>query len=198
MSRVKLLVVMMKLQDNQWALELSTHVLRVDDSNELAHNIRTQALKRMAEEQTSANGRNYLLTSVLEDADLIQWKFNVGPMVHKTPLTRMFRVMATRLLPDLCGGQDVRVRFDFTDSNATFHLHMRNSILEVNEGNDVIARDLNVHVITTEAVWRGMAAREKYPAWEYVTGALVIKPGLWKFKRFMDCFDRTETYFRQI
>ena len=95
-------------------------------------------------------------------------------------------------------GQNIKVKFEFTDTNATMLLHLRNSILEVSTDDDVINGEMDIHVTTTEATWRGMAAKEKYPAWEYMTGALAIKPGLWRFKKFMDCFDRSESYSRQI
>ena len=53
--------------DLQWALELSSHVFLSDPTNEKAKDIRKHALLTLAEQQTSALGRNYFLHSILED-----------------------------------------------------------------------------------------------------------------------------------
>lgn len=49
--------------DAQWAAELADHLMALDRSNKAARALKAAALIALADEQVSANGRNYFMTS---------------------------------------------------------------------------------------------------------------------------------------
>jgi len=55
----------------QWALELSSHVYHVD--REAALNVRLEALRALAAQQSNPLSRNFYLTTALDDHRLIDW-----------------------------------------------------------------------------------------------------------------------------
>ena len=78
----------------QWALELSTHAFLADPANAKAKEFRTQALLGLAAQQTSAIGRNYLLTYLLEDHGVTPKRYPVAQNVLNIPLESVFKRMA--------------------------------------------------------------------------------------------------------
>lgn len=52
--------------DYQWAAELADHVLALEPGNAAARNVKADALIAIAQQQISANARNYLMTSGLQ------------------------------------------------------------------------------------------------------------------------------------
>ncbi|KAK3086771.1 hypothetical protein FSP39_023099 [Pinctada imbricata] len=61
--------------DYQWALELSSQVLLVDNSNSEAREIKIDSLISLGSRQISRNGRNYYMTSAFEEAGTYYVKF---------------------------------------------------------------------------------------------------------------------------
>ena len=55
----------------RWALELASYIFILNPNHEGAREVHLRALKSLAAEQMSANGRNYYLTIALEDYKLI-------------------------------------------------------------------------------------------------------------------------------
>jgi len=61
----------LKSGELQWALELSSHVYRVD--REAALTVRLEALRALAAQQSNPSARNFYLTAALDDHRLIDW-----------------------------------------------------------------------------------------------------------------------------
>ena len=62
--------------DLQWALELSSNVFHANPASEKAKEIRTQALLDIAAQQICASARNYLLTYILQDRDILPTRYS--------------------------------------------------------------------------------------------------------------------------
>ena len=182
------------LQEWQWALELATHVLRLDSYDDNARRIRSAALKALAAKQTSTNGRNYYLTTLLEDHDVIKLQVQQKAMVYKTPLARLFRVMPSRMRAEDCAERNMTGAFNFTDEHQFYSLRMRNGILETQQEDDDSAQrlrpELDVLVTVSGAVWRSIVAEDVNPLWAYVTGELVVEPNILKLHELFTCVDR--------
>ena len=117
--------------DLQWALELSTHAFLADPANAKAKELRTQALLGLAAQQTSANGRNYLLTCLLEDHGVIPKRYPVVKYVLKMPLEIVFKRMAFSIKAEDVEDVRMTVAVKFKDLDRTFSLYIRNCVLEV-------------------------------------------------------------------
>jgi len=71
----------LKNDDSQWALELSSHVHRLESDNLRANQLRLRALRAKASEQYNTGARNYFMTAALSDQGLLNmqvWLAGIG------------------------------------------------------------------------------------------------------------------------
>jgi len=125
----------------QWALKLATELLHStrlnDEQNAVAKSLRVNAMECMATFMTSANGRNYYLTSALEDItgskisvydELKDFALDNMPMDH---IIAMLRVrLKVDQVPD--GYQNVSICHDL--EHMWFYLEIRDGVIEVFKG----------------------------------------------------------------
>ena len=81
--------------------------------------------------QTSANGRNYLLTHLLEDHGAHPTRYPTAKIVMTQPLDIVFKRMGCTIKAEEVQGLVMTVLIHFTDINETYSFLVRNSILEV-------------------------------------------------------------------
>ncbi len=177
--------------DTRWALELSSYLFLLNPDHQNAREIRLNALKSLASEQTSANGRNYYLTMALEDHKLI----NTNPdskiratSIRNMKLKTMLKIMATNLKSEDVEGISMVVAFNFTDVDEVFTCVLRNSILDVLEGSP---ERFDLKLSTSGETWRSIVAQERNPAAAYISGDLVVEGKLLVLKQFFDYFDQS-------
>lgn len=129
----------------QWSLKLSTEILysSIANANEKkqASNIKIAALQCLASFMTSANGRNYYLTSALEEIS----GSNIKPpdtakdfAVNAVPMSHIIAMLRYRLKVELVtdAKKNMSVCHDF--ENKWFLLELRDGIIEIFYGmNDV-------------------------------------------------------------
>ena len=121
----------LEVGDHQWALELSSAVFKTNSSNKQALNIRTKALKGLAGAMSSPNGRNYYLTSVLEDNGVLALSPNpIQKFASVISLDKLLQSMAVWVDGEKCGGFNIKLYFNVTDTRQVFLAHLRNGILE--------------------------------------------------------------------
>jgi len=127
----------------QWGLKLSTELLHSTKLNEeqkvVAKDLRVNALQCMASFMTSANGRNYYLTSALEEItdskitvydSLKEFALNSMPMDH---IMSMLRVrLKVDKVPDEY--KNISICHDFEDS--WYQLEIRDGIIEISKGSE--------------------------------------------------------------
>ncbi len=177
--------------DAKWALELASHIFLLNPDHERAKAIRLRALKSLATEQTSANGRNYYLTIALEDYKLIDT--TADPSIRKNGIMNMrlktlLKLMASNLKAEDVEGISMTVFFNFTDVGEIYTYILRNSILDVIEGKQ---EKSDLVLTTTSETWRSILAQERNPAAAYFSGELIVEGGLLNMKQFFDYFDQT-------
>ncbi len=179
----------MDLGDARWALELASHIFLLNPDHEGAREVRLRALKSLAAEQTSANGRNYYLTIALEDYKLIDTKTDPSTRssgVKNMRLKTLLKIMATKLKAEETEGVSMKVVFNFTDVEEVYTCILRNGILEVVDGQ---SEKFHLKISATRQTWQEVAAQERNPATAYFSGDLVIEGGLLTLKQFFDYFD---------
>ncbi|XP_060073744.1 linear primary-alkylsulfatase-like [Ylistrum balloti] len=180
-----------KEKDYQWALELSSHVLHVNKDNTEARDIKIDSLSSLGAQQTSANGRNYYLTSAFEEASEIDLKkqrdiLRVNAM--KTfPVTQMLNALPVRFKPEECSSMSEKLYFEFTDTKQHVLVTIRNSIAIITNSPSSI---YDVKVSLTEAVFKEIVSSRARALTAYSVGELVVEGGLMKFRNIMGCFER--------
>jgi alkyl sulfatase BDS1-like metallo-beta-lactamase superfamily hydrolase len=130
-------------QSCQWTLKIGTQILKStiakENDRKKASSLKQKALQCLAGHMTSANGRNYYLTTLLEhisdaqitvDAQLKEFA------VSSIPLEHVFAQIRVRLkIEDLTENQkNMSVCHDFY--NKWFLLQIRDGIIEIHKGSD--------------------------------------------------------------
>ena len=182
----------MEKGEARWALELASHVFLLNPDHEAAREVRLRALKSLAAEQTSANGRNYYLTMALEDYKLVNTRSTPQSRaegIKNMRLKTLLKMMATQLKSEDVEGITMTAVFNFTDTDEVYTCHLRNSILDVVDGS---AEEWDIQITTTSETWRSILAQERNPAAAYFSGDLVVDGGLMTLKQFFDYIERPE------
>ena len=177
------------MKDNQWGLQLATYVFTLDHDNDKAKEIRLKALKALAEQQTSSNGRNYYLTVALEDNDLLELKPDPRPMIFRLPLKILFRAMSTRVKAEECGQTYMKLVIKFTDLSELYELHLRNGIIETTQLEEDHG-EWDSFLEIDSSIYRQIIAKQKSPVWAYLTGDFILHGGISNIKTFFDCIEQ--------
>lgn len=176
-------------EDHQWTLELSDHILVLDDGHTLARRLRMNALIQLAESSSNPNARNYYLT-VAREMDGLANERLVTPdedMVHDIPMRSIFDGMATFLNADKAADVEQTMVFQFTDTGEAYSVIVRKGVAEIQP----YAVDDADYTLTTEShIWKEIAAEIRKPLPNFVNGNVKVNGGKIAFLRFMDLFDR--------
>ena len=127
----------------QWGLKLATELLHSTELSEeqkkVATDLRIEALQCLASFMTSANGRNYYLTTALEEItgskisiydSLKEFALNNMPMDHIIAMLRIRLKVET--IPD--GLQNISVCHDFEES--WYYMDIRDGVIEIFKGRE--------------------------------------------------------------
>ena len=172
----------------QWALELATHALKVDSSNQQARNLKVEALTSLAARQLSPNARNYYLTCALEESAEIDVKNTPEVemnMIEFLPVEQHFVIFQMRFQPEICGDRRTTVVFDFKDVKQTISVQLRNGVAIVKH-KSLEKPDLKLK--TTSGVWKKLLMTHFKDIGEYNKDQLSIEGGISNFKQFLGCF----------
>jgi alkyl sulfatase BDS1-like metallo-beta-lactamase superfamily hydrolase len=170
--------------DALWSLELSSHVWRLHRWNERANTVRMKALQNLASKQTNPLARNHYMTSALDQCGLIDWRFDMSPIVRKLPLSDLLNFMRYRLMSEHVEGVNMTIVLNFTDVKEVYAMRIVYSVLRVDQLTSPVA-DYDAKVTTTSAVWRKIINKETSPVWAYLSGGLAVDGGLLTLRRFM-------------
>ena len=170
----------------RWALELASHIFLLNPDHEGAREVRLRALKSLAAEQVSANGRNYYLTIALEDHKLMENVQNPkirARGVKNLRIKTLLKLMGTNLKAEEVEGKTMTLVFNFTDIGESYSCFLRNSILEVADGS---VEKFDAKITATSETWKDIVSQERNAAAAYFTGDLVVDGGLLTLKQFFD------------
>ena len=152
------------------------------------------ALESLAATVGNSNGRGYLLESALgrrRGVPPLPTPRASAAILDAVPMATVFRVMASRLLPELSAGVHESVRFDLTDSHETFFLTIRNGVLEVAQREAIPNTPTPLAVVTTTAsAWRRIATDTLTPAAAVASGELRVAGDARGFYTFSQRFRR--------
>ncbi len=185
-------------RDPRWTLHLLT-LLRdagLADESTGGRWARTSAdaLEALAATVGNSNGRGYLLESAYvrrNGATAMPTPRASAAVLDAVPLATIFRVMASRLQPELAVGVHESVRFEFSDTRESFVLTVRHGVLEVAAGDALPGTPAPLAVVhTTAGAWRRIATDTLSPAAAVTGGELRIDGDAAGFYTFSQRFRR--------
>ena len=154
-------------QDPQWAAELATLLIRINHDDWDARYLKAAALRQLGYKETSSSTKGFYLGGALE----LEGKVNPIDVQNrlKKSLFNVERLSSALVLdnlryqvnPNRAAGKTVSIAYQFTDTQETFSLLMRNGILEIQPR---IAPNIDALLVMSRAfvnrIWSGSASYE--------------------------------------
>lgn len=179
----------MKSGEYQWALELSSHVLRNDPSHSEARNVKVEAIVELASRQTSSNGRNYLLTAAMEIATGLKFSTPKGDkavLINAFPVAYTLDAFSTIYKAEDCETKNQTVYFHFSDPDSHHHIQLRNGVAIVRH---TVPKNWDMKLQATEQTWKDVAGGKRSAIVAIGAGDITVEGGSLGFKSFIDCFE---------
>jgi alkyl sulfatase BDS1-like metallo-beta-lactamase superfamily hydrolase len=173
-----------------WAAVLADATWRAEP-DVAAHATRLGFVYRaLAGQQTSANGRNYYLTTALE----IEQKVALPPidpkrlplaMLHSTPIETFMRLMPTRLNAEKSADMVRTIVFRFPDVKQDFTLYLRRGVVEVTSG---VGDHSDATVVCDSTVWKEIVTDHRGLVAAVVKGDVEVQGAMTSLATFLLAF----------
>jgi alkyl sulfatase BDS1-like metallo-beta-lactamase superfamily hydrolase len=165
--------------DLAWASELLRHWRRLAPDDPEPAGLLADVLERRARSHHNPNAMHWYQVVAHElrgDLEVSPPPTNRAPvsLVDDLPIEAFFAGMSTRLKAEEALDRDQVARFEFTDTNRTFTLHLRRGVAEIRE------REVDAELVlrTTEVAFKRIASKHSSAAAAVATGELEIEGGL--------------------
>ncbi|KAL4219815.1 hypothetical protein ACF0H5_020227 [Mactra antiquata] len=181
-------------EDFQWALELSSYVLRKNSENRAAKDIKVEALVALGSRQISLNGRNYYLTSALElstDLKLTPPPAGKESLIMQYPIDYIMSAFSIRFKPEECVERNETLYLELSEPNSNHFVQLRNGVAIIRTKEP---KQFDIKVSCTDSVWRDIILNKRMAVAAIAMGDMVIDGGALALKSFMDCFDSNIYY----
>ncbi len=179
--------------DWRWTLELTSHLLAINPDDEAAKTLRAQGLQGMASAETSANGRNYLLTQALETQGeltipepdpAVAARNIIGDM----PAAMVMKAMPVQLRAQKCLDMTQSMTLHLSDTQEDFTLHVRRGVAQLEMADHPSA---DIRVSTTSIIWKEMLIGTRNPAVTLAgSGVSITKGNVASLARFLLLFKK--------
>jgi alkyl sulfatase BDS1-like metallo-beta-lactamase superfamily hydrolase len=173
-----------------WAAVLADAAWRAEPEVP-AHASRLANIYRaLAEQQTSANGRNYYLTTALEIEQKVALppidpKRLPLPLLHSTPIETFMRLMPTRLNAEKSADIERTIVFRFPDVKQDFTLYLRRGIVEVTSG---AGERSDATVVCDSTVWKEIVTGHRNLLAAVVKGDVEVQGAMTSLATFLLAF----------
>jgi alkyl sulfatase BDS1-like metallo-beta-lactamase superfamily hydrolase len=123
----------------EWAAELATYVLHVDPENMESKLLKAHALRVIAQQMFSNDGRHWALTTALELEEKITIPSDISDHVNseqimELPIEKILNILPTKLDVEKNELTNESLNVYFTDINEWYTLHIIHDILVVTKG----------------------------------------------------------------
>ena len=178
----------------QWSLQLCDALIETNNLLKEAKSLKIRCLRKLAEGETSANGRNYYLTSamVTEDGSIPALTVAHPAVKQRIQIASLQDIFATlTLMLDAEKTFDVTesVYFNFTDVDEHFVLKLRRGVLEVLEGKPEDEEIFDLKVTTSSALWREILFKDRSALVANMTRGIKCEPNIQSLGCFMKYFE---------
>jgi alkyl sulfatase BDS1-like metallo-beta-lactamase superfamily hydrolase len=127
--------------DAQYAAELATPLVRIDQKDMQARHLKAAAFRRLGYAQMNANWRNYYLTAAMDLDDQIPEALylkvagrTLGSAMRSLPPAAQVELLPSRLIAEQTLNEDLVLGLHYRDAGEDFALHLRRGVLEVAPG----------------------------------------------------------------
>ncbi|XP_045193828.2 linear primary-alkylsulfatase-like [Mercenaria mercenaria] len=180
--------------DFQWALELSAYVLRADPGHRDAKDIKIESLTALGSRQTSVNGRNYYLTSALEEATDLKFKASKETkeaLVREFPIDYVISAFSVLFKPEDCSDKNETLYIELDEPPSHHFIQFRNGVAIVK---NKAPKQWDIKLKTSETVWKDVILQNRNTLAAIATGEILIEGGTLALNSFMGCFDKDITF----
>lgn len=149
--------------DYIWAAELADYVLAAHPDHAEAKRIRADSFRALAEQQVSANGRNYYLTQALETEGKISLESpsTASPeLLAQFDLANLFQAMRVNLNPRRSLDVNRTVGFRFPDVDEAYTIQIRRGVAIVRPE---FPENPDLTVETDSMTWKQILTRQRNP-----------------------------------
>lgn len=160
----------------RFVAEVLTHLVFAEPDNKAARSLQADALEQLGYQAESGVWRNLYLLGAQELRDGLR---KLPPASTANPdtiagltLDMMFDFLAVRIDPEAVAGKNISVNWRFTDTGETFHMFLRNSVL--NHRRNALDDKADATVSLTRQTWNRIALRELSLPVAVLTGDLKI------------------------
>ncbi|XP_061166348.1 linear primary-alkylsulfatase-like [Saccostrea echinata] len=176
--------------DIQWALELASYILVVDDRNVEARKIKVDCLTLLGIRNINAIASNYYLTSALETSGSVQIKLenkHRQEIITALGPRELFELVSSMYKYDECGGRSDIVVFVIKDLNQQYTIQLRNYVAIVRS--DIRPKKYDIKVIASEKALKKMMIEKIVNVQLKDLGDFSLEGNEEKFRSFMACFE---------
>ena len=175
-------------EDMQWALELSDHLIALDNFNDEVKDLRIKALIFEGSRSSNPNKRNYFLTSAYElNEDFIESTLvdrTSEDLLKHISINTLFDVLSTRYNPENSSNDNLTVCFNFS-SGLKKNITIRNKVAVIGEFND---KDCYITVLTDEMQLKKVLTGLSNPVSSIASGDMQIDGNQIEFLQFLSKF----------
>ena len=136
------------LEDWQWSLYLTSHLLQLDDTNAEAKAVRAQAARALGQRTTSANARGFYISEALLHEGKLQ--FGEHTVRHYQQLSQVLAAVTPEKLaasplndnvqylrylgdPRLAEGKRAEFNVDFSEEKTRYAIALRNGVIAITD-----------------------------------------------------------------
>jgi alkyl sulfatase BDS1-like metallo-beta-lactamase superfamily hydrolase len=155
-------------EEYTWAAEILTNVIRIDNNDMEARNLKAEAYKGFAYGLYNINWRNWTLTAVAElegEVDISKgFSFTSPDVIQSFPSNVMLPMITTRIDVEKSINTNLTLGITFTDENKSFALEIRRGVVQFHES---LPDNLDVAITSTRTFMNKMLVGD-----DHITGEM--------------------------
>lgn len=176
--------------DIQWALELASYVLVVDERNVEARKLKVDCLTLLGIRNINAIASNYYITTALETSGSLKLEIDDKhreEIILALGSRELFELVSTMYKYEECGGRSDVVVFEITDKNQQYTIQLRNFVAIVRD--DLKPKFYDLKVIASEKAVKKMMIERIANVKLNNLKDFQLEGNEDKFRSFMACFE---------
>ncbi|PKM24745.1 MAG: MBL fold metallo-hydrolase [Gammaproteobacteria bacterium HGW-Gammaproteobacteria-13] len=184
--------------DYQWAAELSSYAIQVDNEDKLARDIKARSFRKLGYASMNINWRNWYLMSAMElegqfaggkvqqMAQSIRSVFLSADMLKAFPAKIFLQNWITRVDPDNANDVQLTLGFSFPDIGEEWALEVRRGVVQLHQG---IPEGTTLKLTLDKTYLDTVMSGENGLLKGALLGDVKVDGNLLEIKTFLGCFD---------
>ncbi|MDP2747800.1 alkyl/aryl-sulfatase [Pseudomonas sp.] len=184
--------------DYQWAAELSSYAIQVDNEDKLARDIKARSFRKLGYASMNINWRNWYLMSAMElegqfaggkvqqMAQSIRSVFLSADMLKAFPAKIFLQNWITRVDPDKANDVELTLGFSFPDIGEEWALEVRRGVVQLHQG---IPEGTTLKLTLDKTYLDTVMSGENGLLKGALLGDVKVDGSLLEIKTFLGCFD---------